>query len=261
MLQKSVLAVAIATLSLSAFGANPANDNASNPIYNDGWDNSDNGGTGFGAWVLSTGVSNSSFFIGSSAQNAGGSSGNIDVGGKSFGIFANNAQTAADAIRPLTGGSLSVGQTITLSIDSGFIQTGGAQGFGLQTSAGANRLEFFFSGGSNSFSLTDNSGTNASGVQFTGNGLAISFTLTGADTYSMTVTPNGGSATPFSGTLAGTAGSGIGQMRFFNFNGGTNSDSNFYVNNLAVVPEPSTISLLAGPAILGAFMFVRRRRA
>ena len=43
--------------------------------------------------------------------------------------------------------------------------------------------------------------------------------------------------------------------RFLN-NGGANYNASF-----TVVPEPSTVSLLAGPAILGAWFFVRRRRA
>jgi hypothetical protein len=43
--------------------------------------------------------------------------------------------------------------------------------------------------------------------------------------------------------------------RFLN-NGGANYNASF-----TVVPEPSTLSLLAGPAILGAWFFVRRRRA
>ena len=34
-----------------------------------------------------------------------------------------------------------------------------------------------------------------------------------------------------------------------------------YIATFTVVPEPSSLSLLAGPAILGAWFFVRRRRA
>ena len=40
------------------------------------------------------------------------------------------------------------------------------------------------------------------------------------------------------------------------------SNSTFsQANSFTVVPEPSTLSLLAGPAILGAWFYVRRRRA
>ncbi len=46
-----------------------------------------------------------------------------------------------------------------------------------------------------------------------------------------------------------------------NFSGGNILDSGTFTANITVVPEPSSLSLLAGPAILGAWFFVRRRRA
>ena len=45
------------------------------------------------------------------------------------------------------------------------------------------------------------------------------------------------------------------------FSGGAILDTGTFSTNFTVVPEPSTLSLLAGPAILGAWFFVRRRRA
>ncbi|MGZ5021294.1 MAG: PEP-CTERM sorting domain-containing protein [Chthoniobacterales bacterium] len=44
--------------------------------------------------------------------------------------------------------------------------------------------------------------------------------------------------------------------QIFNNNGGAN-----YTATFTVVPEPSTLTLLAGPGLLGAWFFVRRRRA
>ena len=92
-------------LVLAAHAANTGFDNASNPAYNaddanntndtnpanntNGWVTGDNGGTGFGAWnLIGPGDSNPShggFFMGSSSGNAGGSSGNIDTAGRSWG--------------------------------------------------------------------------------------------------------------------------------------------------------------------------------
>ena len=46
-----------------------------------------------------------------------------------------------------------------------------------------------------------------------------------------------------------------------NFSGGNILDSGAFSASVTVVPEPSSLSLLAGPAILGAWFFVRRRRA
>ena len=45
------------------------------------------------------------------------------------------------------------------------------------------------------------------------------------------------------------------------FSGGALLDTGTFSANFTVVPEPSSLSLLAGPAILGAWFFVRRRRA
>lgn len=39
------------------------------------------------------------------------------------------------------------------------------------------------------------------------------------------------------------------------------NNSNNYVATFSVVPEPSTLTLLAGPVFLGGWMFLRRRRA
>src|SRR5258706_5426102 len=66
-------------------------DNASNPPYADGWQTGDNGGTGLGPWTLvSNGNANQTgFFIGSSANNGNAPSGNIDVAGKSWGLYSN----------------------------------------------------------------------------------------------------------------------------------------------------------------------------
>ena len=45
--------------------------------------------------------------------------------------------------------------------------------------------------------------------------------------------------------------------RFLN---NSNNPTN-YTATFSVVPEPSALALIAGPAVLGAFFFFRRRRA
>lgn len=264
-INKLALGMVSCCLAASLQAANTGFDNASNSPYEPGntWTTGQNGGSGFGAWILNgpgdANPSHGGFFMGSSSGNAGGVSGNIDTAGVSWGMFANSGQLV-EAFRPLTGGSLLVGQKITLSIDNGFLNAGSSEGFGLQTSGGTNRLEFFFAGGSPSYSLTDGSGTNATGIGFTGNGLSFAFTLTGTNTYSLDVTPNGGVTSTFSGTLAGVAGTGIDQLRFFDFNGGNGqgSDGDFFVN-LLTVPEASPRIFFGAPALLGVFLLRRRR--
>jgi hypothetical protein len=279
MIKKFALLVVLLGLAVTLRAENVALDKASNPAYDaddanngndanpasntNGWVTGDNGGSGFGAWALNGPGDNNpahgGFFLASSSGNGNGSSGNIDTAGRSWGMYANNGQTVS-AIRPLTGGSLLVGDTITLSIDNGFLDNGSVEGFGLQTSGGTNRLEFFFTGGAGSYTLSDNSGSNPTGIAFTSDGLHLAFTLTSADTYSLAVTtPGGSSLGNFSGTLAGVAGTGIDQIRLFDFNGGNNQGSagDFYAN-LLTVPEPSTYAaaVLAGIGILA----LRRRR-
>jgi hypothetical protein len=264
MIKKLAIVVALASVFvLTAHAANNALDVASNSPYGGahGWQNGDNGGFGFGSWIFSNPGGNGAtggMFIGSSSGNAGGASGNIDTAGVSWGMYANSGVTTA-AVRPFTGGSLGIGQELDLRIDNGFLSSGSSEGFGLQTTGGVNRLEFFFSGGSGSYTLTDNSGSNPTGIGFTGNGLSIAFTLTSADTYTMDVTPNGGGTTVLNGTLEGVAGTGIDQMRFFDFNGGNGQGSNgdFFVNQLEVVPEPSTIA--AGVLAVVGVLSMRRR--
>jgi len=263
MIKKFLLGTALLSFTFAAHAANTAFDKASNSPYEPGntWINGQNGGSGFGAWILSpaTNTGTAGFFMGSSSGNAGGSSGNIDTAGVSWGMYANSGQTAS-AIRPLTGGSLLVGQTITLSIDNGFLNSPSSEGFGLQTSGGTNRMEFYFNGGDSNYTLADNTGTHNTGIGFTGNGLSFAFTLTGTDTFSLAVTPNGGGTTNFNGTLEGVAGTGIDQLRFFDFNGGngqTSGNGDFFVN-LLTVPEPSTWT--AGGMTLLSLLFLRRRR-
>jgi len=261
MIRKIALGLLSLGAALTIQAANTAFDKASNSPYADGWQSGDNGGTGFGAWVLTKtsldGGANG-VFTGSSSGNAGGS-GNIDTAGLSWGMYANSGQTVS-AVRPLSGGSLLVGQTITLSIDNGFVQNGGTEGFGLQTSGGTNRIEFYFVGGASDYTLSDGTGSHDSLIGFTGNGLALAFTLTAANSYSLAVTPNGGSTSIFSGSLEGSTGLDISQLRFFNANGGNGAQYDFYAN-LLTVPEVSPAWSFGAPAILGALFFARRRRA
>lgn len=256
--------LAVGFIAANAHAQTIASDNASDPVYQagaGGWTAGDNGGTGFGAWTTVT-----QGFIGSSTTNGpSGVSGGINTAGQSFGLFSNvGAATLGEAIRPFSSG-LSVGDTFSLQMDNGTVGTGGSVGFGLR-SGGTNRFEFYFAGGSTSYTVDGANGGSVfqTAQGFTPNGMTASLTLTSTDTFSFTVAFNGGSTETFSGTLDGTAGSTIDNFRLFTFNPNDNNPSgetNAYFNSPTVVPEPSSLSLLAGPAILGAWFFVRRRRA
>src|SRR5580698_7514026 len=63
---------------LPAHAANLATDNASDPVYTNGWTTSSSGGTGWGGGWQLTPASNTTvqgFFIGSSTSNGGGDPG------------------------------------------------------------------------------------------------------------------------------------------------------------------------------------------
>lgn len=260
----SLAVTAIIICVSSALASNVASDNAADTAYDDPypqWITGDNGGTGFGAWTLNT-AGNGGFFTGDSTQNGFVPSGGINTAGRSWGMWANSDPGPAEivAYRGFTGGSLSIGQTFTIDMDSGW--NDGVQGFvlrsGTDTSSKNNgaRFEFLQISGQG-YSVFGSVFTNTA-VGWTDGGLRISFTLTGADTYSVTITGLvSGASQTLTGTLGGTGGAGIDSVALYdeNINSGGNFD--LYFNSMAVIPEPSTLVLvLAG--VVGVWSMRRR---
>jgi len=231
-------------------------DSAADSAYNDGWQAGDNGGSGFGAWTLGGAVSNGGHFVGDSATNAGGGSGNINTSGRAWGMWAQTG-SLVDAIRPFTGGAMTVGQTFELDMDNGWIAPAAAVGFGLRNSSDVNRLELYFTGGQSHYTLNIGGTTSDSGIDWTGNGLHVEFTLNSGNGYSLAVTPSGGSTSTLTGTLAA---SDIDRVRFFNSNAaGGDSGPNYdaFYNSLSLVPEPASLTLVT---LGGVSLLMRRRR-
>jgi len=127
-----------------------------------------------------------------------------------------------------------------LKMDNGFIQNGGTVGFSLQNSSGANRFEFYFVGGQSSYTLNATGVGTQSGPGFTSSGLSLIFSQLTANNYNLEVQVLGGSTFNYNGSLTA---SDISQIRFFNANAGTGNDFNAYFNDLAIVPEPTSIAL------------------
>jgi hypothetical protein len=263
--------VAAAALATTAHAASLASDNAAAYSGANNWSPS-NGGSGFQPWTFfALGDPNLyGDFIGSSTSNGGtgggtnGSSLGIDTSGNAWGLYGNSGDTMA-AFRPFTG-DLSIGQTVEIDIDQGFQQNGSQVGITLLNDSGQALLTVYYIGGDpiNSWKVDDNNGeANLSpNVGFTSDGLHLSITLTSATTYSGTLTQlNGGSASAsFSGSLQiQPTGEGIGKIELFNNDAGTAYANNAFFNNLAIVPEPSSIALV-GVSLFGAGMLRRRKR-
>lgn len=212
-----------------------AADAASNAVYAAAWVNGANGGSGFGAWQLSASGSGG-HFTGSSTLNAGGASGGIDTGGRTWGLWASSGVT--EAVRPLTGGPLVAGQVLRAAFDNGWIDNGGTAGIGLRNAAGNTLWEFYFAGGTNNYYLNDQGGSVYTAIPFTGDGLQMAFQLTDPTNYVVEVT-RGGVTQMFSGSLIAQADAGIAQVRCWNNQAGSGSNADVFLNSLSVSNEPT----------------------
>src|SRR5438445_10056860 len=111
-----------------------------------------NHGSGFDNWVFSNSSGNGSL-DGEFLLTGNDSRSQINTGGNSWGLYANSSQTAS-AVRPFSSrATLGAGEQFLAKMDNGSIDTGGVVGLGFQNSAGANRLEFYFTGGALNYTL------------------------------------------------------------------------------------------------------------
>jgi len=235
-------------------------DTADDPAYDNGWTNGSNGGYGFGAWNLS--ASGGGFFIGSSANNAGGSAG-IDTGGESWGLWSGSTGDV-NAIRAFSNGTMSVGEAFLINLDNGWVYGGGSVGVGLQNSSGQNLWEYYFVGGGSDYTINDNAGQWDSGIPYTPDGMSLEFQLTGPTSYTLNVTAyyQGGSSFTnynFSGSLISQADQAIARFHLWSYHAGDGSEYDFFANTAQAIPEPSVASLLLA-AGAGCWVFRRRRR-
>lgn len=172
------------------------------------------------------------------------------------------------ATHTYAGGALTVGQSV--SIDYTYANIASGERVGIRLLDGiTTEAEFSFLGGGDYWSHTDTASAGYTDTSMRWNGgdiIQVAFTLTGANSYSMSITAGsnpgfaqGGDNNPNPGAFleswSGTfTGSSIDGIQVFTA-GGDGSDQRF--DNLSVIPEPATISLV-GAFGLGA-LFLRRR--
>ncbi|HEY0370233.1 MAG TPA: PEP-CTERM sorting domain-containing protein [Chthoniobacterales bacterium] len=252
-------AIALIGLATTTF-AQIASDTAGN--YGGTWTNGSNGGFGFTPWDLSQNNNNGTdtfagYFLGDSTAGTG----NInDASGNSFGMFANPLGAFANASRAFTEGALQPGQTFSLQMAVNF-RNGNK---GVLVNSGSSQL-FDFNVGNNDYTYSVSGGGQTSlGLSYQADSVfSISFTQTDGTTIQVAITrmsAGGGTETALNQSF--NVGAAINNFKFY-ISGTDNgaAANNLYFNNLQVVPEPSTLALVAAPAIFGALAFVRRRRA
>ncbi|MGZ5504102.1 MAG: PEP-CTERM sorting domain-containing protein [Chthoniobacterales bacterium] len=253
----------------SSRAATAASDNAADPAYNSGWANNSNGGTGWGTgWAFNNVASD--YSIGSSTSNANGDNGNpgggiagdgdIDTSGKAWGL-SGTAGNPATAIR-FFNGALNAGNSLSIQMDTGFIDNGGVDEFDLRDSSFGLFLQVLFTGGTSDYIVRDGAGDHDTGIAFTDEGLNIKIQITGLSggiySYNIMMNVLGGSVFNLSSNLNVPApGSTITNMALIS-SAGAGADHILYFNNATVVPEPSTIALL-GLGGLGLFLKLRQR--
>lgn len=247
---KKLLIAAVASIAVysGALAANNASDNASTANYPGGaWTTGSNGGTGFGNWTLTSTPAG-----GFSGSYIGGTA----IGDPAFGIYSGgNAAATMLAYRPFTGGGLTSGQSFGVTIGNTVtINTGGEIGLSLM-SGGSARWTLKFVGGGANWLLNDGGSDFSSGQAYAANTpFSLTFTYNGSSSYSYTFGTGSGNNFTAAADISNLDG-----VQFFSVNQG--NDQNMGINNLSVVPEPSTYALLALSAVaFGGYMARRRRR-
>lgn len=275
------ITLSIAVLAISGASANAAligSDNASTNAYlatdgngtNDsdptnntnGWVSGDDGfvtgPAAFQPWLLTTGGTPGAagFFVSDSRNLSGGVGANINSAGNlSFGMFGTSSMFA-NAVRAFDSG-LTVGQTLSLDIGVNF--RNGQKGFDLRDAGNAVLLNFNIGnlGAGDDYTVQfAATGSGSIGNAYSANtAFNFSVTQTSAGGGSWTILRSGGISDSDSGTYTGTPAN----LNFYVSGTGGGSESDLYVNNLAIVPEPGSIALIA--ASVCGFALRRRRRA
>lgn len=278
------------TIPATSHAANLAFDNASSSAYDFGWTDGSNGGSGWGPWSLAVEGIDAGFFLGGSVTNGdglddgfvGGVAGDNDIdttlgsgpGGVihvttpvSFGMYAGD-NSRVGAIRGMTGGALGIGQTITMDFDNGFMDAGANFGIGLLNADGDPLWELRYESFDGVYSYVDDTsgfGPNPTSVAPGTEGLRLAFELLAPDVYSMSLERRDGQVFDLDfGFLISDDDQDITQIGIYlegNLLGLPSDPSgDFFINSMAVVPEPSAM-LLAFGGSLGLLLRRRRSRA
>lgn len=225
----------------SAFAQGVATDNAGESAYDDGWDSADNGGTGWQGWTFSS-YGSAGAFVGTSQSN-GFMNGDIDAGGRAWGLWANDGGFSA-ASRVYGDGTelFGPGTTISVDMDTGFIDEGSQVGFsviGTGDSRTYGNISVSFTGGGTNYVVSQGSWywvtTYDTGIPYDSQGLHVEIDIGETNDFTCRLTPAGGATV----TIAGNAQAGnLHVLELYNRNAGAGSTNDAFFNNIAVLPPP-----------------------
>jgi hypothetical protein len=275
-MKKTITAISALALASATWAANLASDDASDPAYSGGWTNGSNGGTGFGAWQLLTVGTMSGHFIGDSTKNADGADdGNVNGKAKdndintftgsgqpvAWGMYASeigfgSATNSATAIRPFTGGPLNSGQTFSIDFDNGYVN-GKVGQIRLSLLDGNFNPVFsiFFIGGPSNYGYSDAFGSANTTIDYGDEGLRLEVTMTGPTNYLAKLTRFDGQSQTWTGSMSAAPEAFQAQTIW----AGSGPSFDLFINSMAIVPEPSTITLGALGTLGVALRAFRRR--
>jgi hypothetical protein len=248
---------------LAAFALNTANaqliegsDNANNYLVDQNLEGA-NGGSGFGAWSISS--STNPLFGGAFVGNNTTQNGRASIGSPSqiFGLYANPIGAFVDLRRTFADG-LSIQSGNSFSWQGAFSWSGGNRGFSLYSGADfTGEILNLSHSGSDALTYTVGNSTGTALLDIYNQSFTITLTLVSSGSLQLQALSG---ANTFDQTFA-IAGNPTSFKWYFAAGDATNNFGNYepYFNNLTVVPEPSTYALLS----LGAASIlwrIRRRK-
>ncbi len=250
-------ALAMAAWVLSAAVSHAASidfDDASQPAYADGWQNFDDGSlnpNGLGGWVFGgNAVDGTTIGIESSA-GLGGGSGAIDSSGVAFKVH-DTSGGFVDLFRFFDPDGLNPGETFSLDMAVNF--RGGFKGIDLRGTPGDPTI-FNFNIGGDDYSVSQAASGNGSiGNAYSSDTVfTLAFTQTSLAGGTWSITRSGGISDFDTGTYTGRARS----FKLYSGDQGSFGEDALYVNNLQIVPEPTTMAALLCGGFAGCG--IRRR--
>jgi len=241
--------------------ATVAADIASNSTYDDGWQNGDDGGTGFGPWALGNSGPITGLFMGNSLNLDGpGTGADINTSSRSFGMYAQNTNgdiEFAEAARSFDA-PLSLGEAFSLELAVNF--RNGNKGVDIRNAGGA--MLFNFNVGADDYVVNNaTSGNGSIGSAYSANTeFKLTFMQTSASAGTWSIARSGGVTDLDAGTYTGV----ISSFKLYVNDTGGGSANDLYANSffISVVPEASAAWLGAlASAASGLAWCWRRSRA